>query len=648
MTRRRDVEAAEDEALRAARRRASPRWSPWSARPGALHLEKVTKVSPRGEPGDDRATRSPICRDAGKRVIYDAEHFFDGYRDDAGYALECLRAAVDGGRRERHPLRHQRLQPARRRSPRRRAAVVGRARRARSRSGSTPTTTPSAAVANSLAAVEEGARLVQGTINGYGERCGNANLVSILPALQLKMGYECVGRRAARRADRDRALRRRALQHDAGPGPALRRPQRLRPQGRHARRRRRGRRPHLRAHRPGAGRQRARDPRLRALRQGRRSSSRAERAGIDARRRAAARARRAAQGARAPRLPLRGRRRVLRAAAAPGGRRATSRCSGSRASGSSTEKREDGKVETEATIKIWVDGERYLRTAEGNGPVNALDRALRGAIIDRHPHLADIELTNYKVRILDEHHGTGAVTRVLLDSSDGEREWGSIGVSENIIEASWEALVDSLEYAFQPRRTESTAPSERADPARATELGAREEELVLEVLRSGAALAGADARALRARLRRLARGRATRSRSPAAPPRSTSASGRSAGARATRSCTSPFSFVASANCLLYEGVDAGLLRRRPGHAQPRSRRRPRPRSASAPPGILPVHIFGYPAATCRSSSEIAAEQRPRHPRGRLRGARRASTARGARVGTARQPRRPSPSTPTSR
>jgi 2-isopropylmalate synthase len=116
-----------------------------------------------------------------------------------------------------------------------------------------------------------------------------------------------------------------------------------------------------------------------------------------------------------------------------------------------TEKREDGRVQTEATIKIWVDGERYVRVAEGNGPVNALDRALRGAITDRHPHLADIELTNYKVRILDEDHGTGAVTRVLLDSSDGEREWGSIGVSENIIEASWEALVESLEYAFQPR-----------------------------------------------------------------------------------------------------------------------------------------------------------------------------------------------------
>jgi 2-isopropylmalate synthase len=116
-----------------------------------------------------------------------------------------------------------------------------------------------------------------------------------------------------------------------------------------------------------------------------------------------------------------------------------------------TERRAGGEVETEATIKVEVDGKRYLRVAEGNGPVNALDNALRSAITERYPHLAEIELSNYKVRILDQAHGTGAVTRVILDSADGEREWGTIGVSENIIEASWQALVDSLEYAFQPR-----------------------------------------------------------------------------------------------------------------------------------------------------------------------------------------------------
>jgi 2-isopropylmalate synthase len=130
-----------------------------------------------------------------------------------------------------------------------------------------------------------------------------------------------------------------------------------------------------------------------------------------------------------------------------------------------TEKRADGKIETEATIRIWVDGRRHVRTAEGNGPVNALDRALRDAITDLHPHLADIELVNYKVRILDAHHGTGAVTRVLLDSSDGQASWGSIGVSENIIEASWEALVDSLEYAFQPRATAEREAQAAEPPA---------------------------------------------------------------------------------------------------------------------------------------------------------------------------------------
>jgi 2-isopropylmalate synthase len=114
------------------------------------------------------------------------------------------------------------------------------------------------------------------------------------------------------------------------------------------------------------------------------------------------------------------------------------------------EKRADGRVETEATIKIWVGGERYVRTAEGNGPVHALDKALREALVEIYPHLRDIELVNFKVRILDETKGTDAVTRVLLDVSDGERVWGSIGVSENVIEASWEALVDSLEYGMQP------------------------------------------------------------------------------------------------------------------------------------------------------------------------------------------------------
>ncbi|MGB1505266.1 MAG: citramalate synthase [Acidimicrobiales bacterium] len=105
-------------------------------------------------------------------------------------------------------------------------------------------------------------------------------------------------------------------------------------------------------------------------------------------------------------------------------------------------------VETEATVKIWVDDERRLAVGEGNGPVNALDAALRSALDDRYPALGRISLTDFKVRVLDTGKGTGAVTRVLLDSTDGKREWTTIGVSENIIEASWQALVDSLVYGL--------------------------------------------------------------------------------------------------------------------------------------------------------------------------------------------------------
>ena len=92
-------------------------------------------------------------------------------------------------------------------------------------------------------------------------------------------------------------------------------------------------------------------------------------------------------------------------------------------------------METEATIKIWVDGERYVRTAEGNGPVHALDKALRDAIGERYPHLRDMELVNFKVRILDERKGTGAVTRVC--SVPRPRPWGAR--VQNVIEASWDA-----------------------------------------------------------------------------------------------------------------------------------------------------------------------------------------------------------------
>jgi 2-isopropylmalate synthase len=105
-------------------------------------------------------------------------------------------------------------------------------------------------------------------------------------------------------------------------------------------------------------------------------------------------------------------------------------------------------VMTEATVKLHVDGERHIATEEGNGPVNALDRAVRSALNGRFPALERVHLTDYKVRVLDTNKGTGAVTRVLIDSTDGDATWTTIGVNENIIEASWQALLDSIHYGL--------------------------------------------------------------------------------------------------------------------------------------------------------------------------------------------------------
>ena len=105
-------------------------------------------------------------------------------------------------------------------------------------------------------------------------------------------------------------------------------------------------------------------------------------------------------------------------------------------------------ISTEATVKLWVGDERIASVGEGNGPVNALDAALRSALTDRYPDISRIHLTDFKVRVLDSTADTGAVTRVLIDSTNGEDTWTTIGVSSNIIEASWMALIDALVFGL--------------------------------------------------------------------------------------------------------------------------------------------------------------------------------------------------------
>jgi 2-isopropylmalate synthase len=112
------------------------------------------------------------------------------------------------------------------------------------------------------------------------------------------------------------------------------------------------------------------------------------------------------------------------------------------------EQREDGQIVSEATVKVHADGQRIVATGEGNGPVNALDNALRSALVQHFPQIAELDLVDYKVRILDGGLGTGAVTRVLIETAEKGRRWTTVGVSENVIAASWLALEDAISYGL--------------------------------------------------------------------------------------------------------------------------------------------------------------------------------------------------------
>ena len=448
MTRRRDCAVEADEGLRVLAGCAVPACT-LVGKASPLHVEKVVRVT-REENLHMIADSVAFLAAAGKRVLFDAEHFFDGFELDPGYALSCLRAAAEAGA-ERVVLCDTNGGSL----PRavRTAFAVVREALGETALGIHTHDDSGCAVANTLAAVEAGATQVQGTINGIGERTGNANLITVIADLQLKMGQEVLApERLARLTETahfiDELLNR-------APNPAQ-------PYvGKHAFAHKAG----LHAAGVRADAQtfehvdpavvgNSRDVLISELSGRGTIAEKAAAAGIKLEPGAAGEEFVGRVLERVKDLEHRG----FQFEAADGSFELLMR----KEAGSYeplfrleswrvlVEKRADGKVATEATIKIWVGGERYVRTAEGNGPVNALDNALRDAIGEIHPHLRDIELVNFKVRILDETKGTDAVTRVLIDASDGHDVWGSIGVSENLIAASWDALVDSLEYGMQP------------------------------------------------------------------------------------------------------------------------------------------------------------------------------------------------------
>ncbi|MEA2290775.1 MAG: 2-isopropylmalate synthase [Solirubrobacteraceae bacterium] len=452
MTRRRDVTAAEDPGLQILAGCFAPVCT-IVGKTWALHLEKVVRVG-RDENLAMIADSVAFLAAAGKRVVYDAEHFFDAYRDDPAYALECLGVAAGAGAdtlvlcdTNGSSLPFQVGEAT--------AAVVA-ALGDRVRVGFHGHNDAECGVANSLTAVQAGARQVQATMNGVGERTGNANLVSIIANLQLKMGHEVVPPERLAKLTEVAHFVDELLNVTPDPNQPY--------VGKNAFAHKGG--LHVAGVRADASTFEHIDPELvgnaRELLiselSGRGTAAeKAAAAGLTVDEAGAARI-----VERVKELEHTG----YHFEAADGSFELLMR----RETGEYeplftleswrviVEKRADGKVETEATIKIWVDGERYVRTAEGNGPVNALDAALRDAIGEIHPHLRDIELVNYKVRILDESHGTGAVTRVLIDASDGQDVWGAIGVDENVIAASWQALVDSLEYPEQPGRRAARGP----------------------------------------------------------------------------------------------------------------------------------------------------------------------------------------------
>jgi 2-isopropylmalate synthase len=443
MTRRRDSAAEDDPALQTLVAAFTPVVT-LVGKTWGLHLEKVTKVS-HDENLAMIGDSVGFCCDQGKRVVYDAEHFFDAYRDDSAYALECLEAAVGAGA-ENVTLcdtNGSSLPDQIAAATREVVTKLG----TRAEIGIHVHDDAGCGVANSLAAVGEGARMVQGTVNGYGERCGNANLTTILPNLQLKLGYEVVSAEqlaaltetvhfidelcnVTQNPDAPyvgrNAFAHKGGMHVAGVEADARTFEHIDPAA--------------------VGNGRAVLPSELSGKATIRAQ--AEQVGLELDDAAAARAvdelkRREHDGYHYEAAPASFELLLRREA---GTYKPLFKLESFRVV---VEKHAGGEVTTEATIKVELDGKRHFQAAEGDGPVNALDKALRGAISEHYPHLAEIALTNYKVRILDEDKGTAAVTRVLLDSSDHEREWGTTGVSENIIEASWEALVDSLEYAFQ-------------------------------------------------------------------------------------------------------------------------------------------------------------------------------------------------------
>jgi 2-isopropylmalate synthase len=430
-----------------------------------LHVTEVLGASPQ-ENVDMIGDSVGFIVDHGRELVYDAEHFFDGYKDDREYALSTLRAAREAGARtlvlcdtNGGTLTDELV------------AIVADVRRAFETGDAA--TSPIAwgihthndaelAVANSLAAVGAGVRHVQGTINGYGERAGNANMVSILANLALKTSHDLApagGGTLAGLTELSRSVAEIANVNPNDWQPYVGRSAFAHKGGVHGAAVAKVERSYQHIDPTAVGNQ----GRLVVSELGGKANTRirAEQLGhqldgvVDAKVLSQLVKQLESEG-----LAFEGAeasfelliRRHQADYAAPF-RIVDYTCL--------VEQRAGRELLAEATVKVEVDGEILHTAADGNGPVNALDAALRKALRAFYPQLDDVHLYDYKVRILDGDQATAARTRVIIDSSDGTLEWSTMGSDTNIIAASALALADSLEYAIWKSGAELRRRDER-------------------------------------------------------------------------------------------------------------------------------------------------------------------------------------------
>jgi 2-isopropylmalate synthase len=453
-TRRPGQRAAEDSTLQPILS-AGTRWVTIFGKSWALHVTEGLKTTLE-ENLAMIADTIEFLRSQGRRVIYDAEHWFDGYKQNPEYALKTIEAATRAGAEwlvlcdtNGGTLPHEVGQIVRDVVGALPEMVDGEQSDRLPQVGIHTHNDSGTAVANAIAAVMEGAQMVQGTINGYGERCGNANLCSVIPNLQLKLGYNCIPEEGIKQltqssrviseianlAPDDRApfvglsafahkggihvsavqrnpltyehiepeavgnLRRIVISEQAGLSNVL-----------------------AKARSFGIELERDNPASRKILQQLKDLESEGYQfegaeASFDL-------LMREALGERSHFFDLKG---------------FQVHCDKSC--------RED-EGNSLATVKVEVNGKDILEAAEGNGPVSALDKALRKALQNFYPAITNFHLTDYKVRILDGKAGTEAKTRVLIESSDGHQHWTTVGVSTNIIEASYQAVVEALEYGL--------------------------------------------------------------------------------------------------------------------------------------------------------------------------------------------------------